>query len=426
MTATLYRALTGIGAPLIGLYLRRRLARGKEDPNRFGERLGTAGRPRPEGPLVWLHGASVGEALSALPLIEALLGARDDVSALVTTGTVTSAGLMAERLPAGAFHQYVPVDRPDAVARFLDHWDPELALWMESELWPNLVLATQARGVPMVLVNGRLSARSQARWRWLPGTIRAMLGGFALCLAQSEAEAARLEALGARGVRCLGNLKHAAAPLPADAQALADLVEARGERPCWLAASTHAGEEVAAGRVHLALKERWPDLLTVIAPRHPGRGVEVAAALAELGLTVARRAAGEAIGPAVDIYLADTMGELGLFYRLAEVAFIGGSLVPHGGQNPLEAARLGLGPLYGPHMENFAPAVAELEAAGGGTAVAEASALPDAVAVLLADPELRARRGAAAEQVAAQGAGVIERVLAEIVPLLPEKARAGA
>ena len=187
---------------------------------------------------------------------------------------------------------------------------------------------------------------------------------------------------------------------------------------------------MAAGRAHLTLKRRWPGLLTVIAPRHPGRGEEVATALGALGLTVARRAAGEAIAAAVDVYLADTMGELGLLYRLADVAFIGGSLVPHGGQNPLEAARLGLSPLYGPHMGNFAQAVSELEAAGGGITVAEASALPEAVAALLADPELRARRGEAARQVAAEGAGVVDRVLAEITPLLPErrdeKARAGA
>jgi 3-deoxy-D-manno-octulosonic-acid transferase len=426
MTAALYRALTTLAGPLIALYLRRRLARGKEDPARFAERLGHPGRARPEGPLVWLHGASVGESLSALPLIERLLAERDDLAMLVTTGTVTSAKVMAERLPKGAFHQYVPVDRPDAVARFLAHWRPDLALWVESEFWPNLVLGAQARGVAMALINGRLSARSQRRWRRLPGLIREMLAGFSLCLGQSEAEAERLATLGARDAHCVGNLKYAAAPLPVDEDALATLRAATGNRPCWLAASTHPGEEELVGRAHLALKARWPDLLTVIAPRHPGRNREIFDTLSGLGLTIARRSAIETITSATNVYLADTMGELGLLYRATDIAFIGGSLVPHGGQNPLEAARLNCALLYGPHMHNFAQAVAELEAAGGGATVADATALPEAVAALLAAPEERRRRAAAARQVAAHGGDVLARVLAEIAPLLPARREAEA
>jgi 3-deoxy-D-manno-octulosonic-acid transferase len=430
MMLALYRSLTTLSGPLADLYLRHRMRHGKEDRERFGERLGHPGLPRPEGPLVWAHGASIGESLSLLPLIERLLEDDPGRHILVTTGTVTSARLMAERLPMGAFHQYVPIDRPAAVAPFLDHWRPQLALWVESDLWPNLVLGAQARGLPMALLQGRMSARSFARWRLVPGLIRPMLEGFALCLAQTRAQAARFEALGATSVKCLGNLKQAAAPLAADPAELAALEAALGERPRWLAASTHAGEEAAAGRLHARLAERWPGLLTIVAPRHPSRGGEVAAALAASGLRTARRSAGAAPGAEVDVYVVDTLGELGLLYRLAPVAFVGGSLVPHGGQNPLEPARLGCAVLVGPHTHNFAEVVEQLVAGGGGQQVADEAALGGAVAALLGDPEGRARRGEAAREMARSGGGVLDAVLAELGPLLPRsgaaKADAGA
>lgn len=410
MSLALYRGATRLAGPLVDRYLEQRLAQGKEDPLRFAERRGEASRPRPDGFLTWVHGASVGEAVSALPLVGQLV-TRGPV--LVTTGTVTSARLMAERLPSGALHQYVPVDRPDWVARFLDHWRPDLALWLESELWPNLVLGTRARGVPMVLVNGRMSARSAARWRWASGMIRHLLGAFDLCLAQTEEVAARFRSLGATRVATPGNLKFAATPLPADAAALSQLREIIGDRPCWLAASTHPGEEAIAGQVHQALAPRLPGLLTVLAPRHPVRGSEIASALPG---RVRRRAAGEA--PDGDIYVADTLGELGLLYRLAPVVFIGGSLVPHGGQNPLEPARLGCAVLHGPHMANFADALDLLGDAL--TPVADAAALAAAVAALLADPPRRVALGAAAQARADGGAGALAAVMAALTPYLPD------
>ena len=259
MIHRLYRALTIVGGPLIALYLGRRMARGKEDAERFRERLGLARDPRPPGALVWLHGASVGESLSLLPLMERL-AARPGLSLLVTTGTVTSARLMAERLPAGAMHQYVPVDRPGYVARFLDHWRPDLALWAESDFWPNLLEGTRERAIPMVLLQGRVSARSFARWRRVPGFIRRMLSGFRLCLAQTEGDACRLRILGASDVRCLGNLKMAVPPLPCDEAERARLATVLAGRPVWLAASTHPGEEAIAGRVHRIVAERHPGL----------------------------------------------------------------------------------------------------------------------------------------------------------------------
>ena len=418
MMHRLYRAFTILAAPLITLYLRRRRAAGKEDPERFAERLGMPGAARPEGPLVWVHAASVGESLAALPLIERILERRDGLHVLVTTGTVTSARLLAERLPRRALHQYVPVDRPDAVRRFLDHWRPGLALWTESEFWPNLVADTQARDVPMVLVNGRMSARSFRRWTRMGGLIRRLLGGFALCLAQSEREAERLNALGAPCVRATGNLKSAAPPLPADESELARLRSAIGDRPRWLAASTHPGEETMAASAHRTLAPNHPGLLTIIVPRHPGRGPAIAGDLRRGGLATALRSAAEAIGPDTQVYVADTLGELGLFYRLAGVAFVGGSLVPHGGHNPLEPARLDCAVVHGPHMTNFADFAAAFAAADAAVEVAGGEALGAAVGVLLGDEPLRARRARAGAAVAGAEAGVLDVVEAAIAPYL--------
>ncbi len=414
----LYRTATHAAALPLRIYLDRRLRRGKEDAARFGERLGRAGQPRPVGPLLWLHGASVGESLSALPLIDALRHHRPELQILVTSGTVTSAAILGERLPVGVVHQYVPVDRPLWVRRFLDHWRPDLVLWLESELWPNMLAEIRARQVPAVLLNARMSETSCRRWiRWAPGTIRWLLATFARCLAQSEADGGRYRRLGAGDVACLGNLKAAAAALPADERALAALRAEIGTRPLWLAASTHAGEEAAVAAVHRRLAR--PGLLTVIVPRHAGRGPEIAAELRSAGLRVARRAAGEAPTAGCDIYVADTMGELGLFYRLAPIAFVGKSLVGRGGQNPLEAARLGCAVLYGPHMGNFAETAAALVDAGAAVTVADEAALARAVGTLLDDPEARRHQGSAARAFAEAEAGTLQRVLAAIAPLLP-------
>ncbi|MBI4185239.1 MAG: 3-deoxy-D-manno-octulosonic acid transferase [Proteobacteria bacterium] len=430
MMLALYRGLTTAAAPLIALYLAERRRRGKEDAARFPERLGIAGRARPRGPLVWAHAASVGESLSVLPLIERLGRTRPDLALLVTSGTVSSARVLERRLPAGALHQFVPVDRVPYVRRFLDHWRPDLALWLESEFWPVLLMETAARGVPLVLLNGRVSDRSWRRWRRLRGLIRPLLAGFALALGQSEADAARLAELGARHAASLGNLKAAAPPLPVDEAELARLRARLGARPAWLAASTHPGEEEVAARAHLRLRGELPGLLTLIVPRHPERGAAVAESLARLGLRTARRGAGESPGAETDAYVGDTLGELGLFFRLAGPAFVGGSLVPHGGQNPLEPARLGRAVLFGPHMENFRDPAAALLAAGGALGVEGEAGLIEALARLLRDPAACEGMAEAAARVAGSGAEVLERVLARLLPLLPpvagEVARARA
>lgn len=420
MLETLYRGLTHLAGPAVRRLLDRRAARGKEDPARRAERLGEPTLPRPAGRLVWLHAASVGESLAILPLVERLLAADTGAHALVTTGTVTSAALMAKRLPRRAMHQYVPVDLPGACRQFLDHWRPDLVLWVESEFWPNLLGEVRRRRLPCALVNARLSEASFRGWRRFPGAARRLLSGFRLALAQTDAEAARLRALGIADVRAVGNLKYSAEPLPADAGALAALREAVGERPVWVFASSHAGEEEVAAEAHARLAGTMPDLLTVLVPRHPERGPEIAARLAGRGLAVARRAAQQSITPQTQVYVADTLGELGLFFRLAPVAAVGGSFVGIGGHNPIEPALLGSAVLYGPCMTNFAAIADELEAEGGALRVADAAALAREVGRLLTDGTARNARTAAAAAVAERNRRAVDRVLAALAPLLDE------
>ncbi|MBL6933755.1 MAG: 3-deoxy-D-manno-octulosonic acid transferase [Rhodospirillales bacterium] len=421
MMLSLYRSVTTIGQPLIRFYLSRRLAKGKESRDRFGERLGVAGMARPDGWLIWIHAASVGESLSLLPVIERLRTDWADWNILVTTGTLTSAALMKERLPEGAFHQFVPVDRMAYVEKFLDHWRPDLALWAESEFWPNLISRSAARNLPMVLVNGRISNKSHKGWRRFPGFIKKILQAFSLCLGQTRVDAARLADLGAPNTKSVGNLKFAAPALPVNERALDKLYTLIGDRPCWLASSTHQGEEEIVGRVHLALKEDHPDLLSVIVPRHPGRGVAISIALKNMGLKVALRSAEDDVNKGTDVYIADTMGELGLFYRLAKIVFIGKSLVPLGGQNPLEAALLDCAIVFGPHMGNFDEITAKFKQKQACLEVANEAVLRDTVSRLLEDMQECERLAKAASTVADDESGVLDAVLEELKPYLLRK-----
>jgi 3-deoxy-D-manno-octulosonic-acid transferase len=308
------------------------------------------------------------------------------------------------------------------VRRFLGHWRPDLALWVESELWPNLVLETAARGVPMLLLNARLSPRSYARWRRMPRLIGPLLSCFRNILALTPAEAERFRLLGAANVAVAGNLKYDASPPPGEPAALAALARTVGTRPLWLAASTHAGEEAPVAATHAALKAQQPTLLTILVPRHPERGGDVAALLEGAGLRVARRSRGEPIAPETDIYLADTLGELGLFYRLAPIVFVGGSLVPLGGHNPLEPAQLDCALIAGPHMENFSEIRAALERADALETVTDGETLRHSVAALLARPDEAAHRAAAARAAGAALGGAADAALAEIMPLLDKLA----
>nr|WP_245431273.1 3-deoxy-D-manno-octulosonic acid transferase [Rhodoplanes roseus] len=416
MTFTAYRLATRAATPFARWLLSRRLKRGKEHPERLSERRGEAGAVRPPGPLVWVHGASVGELIAALPLVERLRARGTGV--LVTTGTVTSAEVAARRLPAGAIHQFVPLDAPRYVARFLDHWQPDLGLFVESDLWPNLIVASAARHVPLILVNGRLSERSFEKWRRAPATIEALLSRFDLCLVRSAEDAQRFGALGAPRIGVTGNLKLDVPALPVDPARFAELRGALAGRPLIVAASTHAGEELALIETHRKLRLTFPRLLTVIAPRHPERGAEIAALAKASGLDPTRRSEGVLPNATTEIYVSDTLGELGLLYRLAPVVFMGGSLIPHGGQNPIEPIKLGAGVLHGPHVKNFSDLYQALDTAGGAQAVADGAELTRRLSALLADQEARTRLAAAGERTVQILAGAVERTMAALEPYL--------
>lgn len=409
-----YRLALWLATPGIAAYLLWRAARGRETLERLSERWGATDVPRPAGTVIWLHAASVGELFSALPLVEALHAARADAAFLVTTGTRSSARLAAERLPARALHQFAPVDHPLAVRRFLRHWRPQAGLIVESELWPTLIEEAARAGCRLALVNGRISDRSYRKWRRAHGCARALLDRFALVLAQSDGDRARLAALGAPAPRALGNLKSAAPLLGADAAEVARFRQATAGRPLWIAASTHPGEDEIVVAAHRRLLTRHPDLLTIIVPRHPERGAEIAKLARTLGLGTARRSRGEAPAAETGIFVADSLGELGLWYRLAEIAFIGGSLVPHGGQNLLEAAKLGCAVLSGPHTENFREIACLLESDGALKRVQDESSLAAAVDALLSDSAGRAAAAAAAATSAALEQGVLAKVLAAL------------
>ncbi|BBK45120.1 3-deoxy-D-manno-octulosonic acid transferase [Allostella vacuolata] len=420
MIGGLYRSLTILGGPAIRWYLQRRLERGKEDPQRFPERLGLPARLRPPGPLLWCHGASVGETMAALPLLQRIARERPGLGLLVTSGTMTAAAMLAGRLPPGAIHAYVPVDRPAWVGRFLDHWRPDAAIWMESELWPNLIAETARRRVPMALLNGRLSARSHGNWRRFPGWARAVIGRFAMVLVPDEVQAQRFRSLGAGDVRVVGNLKAAAMLADAEPDALAALQAAIGGRPCWLAVSTHPGEDAVALAAHARLRaESWPDLLLVLVPRHPDRAGGIMDLAGRSGLAAVRRTSGDRILPTTAVYLGDTLGEMGLYLRLAAIVLVAGSFsVGRGGHNPLEPALLGAAILHGPDMANFAGVARRMAAAGAAEAVADAPSLARAVGQLLADPGERARRGDAARRIAEEEAGALDRTLSALSPML--------
>jgi 3-deoxy-D-manno-octulosonic-acid transferase len=421
-TLSAYRALMRLAAPLAPLMLAWRTSRGKEELDHRPERYGETNVPRPAGFLVWFHAASVGETNAVLPVIDAIASDYPDVALLLTTGTVTSARLARARLPKSALHQYVPLDHQDYVRKFLDHWRPDLAAFVESEIWPNLVLETKARGVPMVLVNGRMSFSSFRRWRKRPGLSKPLFSAFSLVLAQNERLAQRFTVLGAPRALGVGNLKADAPPPPIDLAGRKGLAAALAGRTVWLAASTHSGEDDMVALAHLAMKKRHPDLLTVIVPRHIERGPEIAMLCGMRA--VRRRALGELPSRDVAVYVADTMGELGLFYRLTTFAFIGGSLVRHGGQNPLESARLSCAVLAGPHTFNFTTAYRAIFGKQGLGLVQSSAEIADLARLLLCDPTKAKSFGAAAASAAATLGGAVDKTVAAIEQLLRRHAPA--
>jgi 3-deoxy-D-manno-octulosonic-acid transferase len=416
LTLHAYRLLTAAATPLAPVLMSHRLKSGKELAARLNERYGESDVARPSGPLVWVHGASVGELVSVIPLIQRI--SKKGLAVLCTSGTVTSANLAEQRLPKGVIHQFVTLDTPRFVKRFFDHWKPDLALFVESDLWPNLIMTNAERGVPLILINGRVSERSFNRWRRVPATIAALLRRFDLCLAQSTAHAERYRELGAPRIVTTGNVKFDAPEPPADPDKLAELRTAIGERTVLAGASTHAGEEGMLIEAHRRLRGAFSRLLMIIAPRHPERGPAILDIAKAAGLAAALRSRGELPSGNTDVYIADTLGELGIIYRLAPIVFVGGSLASHGGQNPIEPIKLGAAILHGPNVWNFAEVYAALDKARGAEEVSDVEGLALRAGAWLKDANARAAVIAAARASVAALGGGLERTLAALEPYL--------
>jgi 3-deoxy-D-manno-octulosonic-acid transferase len=404
--------------PAVPVLLNMREKQGKEDKARRGERLGFAGRRRPDGKLIWIHAASVGETNSVLPLIEEILSAETATHVLLTTGTTTSAGLAGQRLPDRAIHQYVPLDVPEYTARFLDHWRPNLSIFTESDIWPNLVLATAERTIPLALINARMSPRSMKRWRKNARVGRVLFSRFNVVLAQNDSVARTIKMLGAPNVIVAGNLKIDAPPPPVDHDVLEQLKAATAGRPLLLAASTHPGEESIVAAAHAIIAKDFPDLLTIIVPRHPDRGPGLVADMAGRGLITERRSLSPVPSREAQVYIADTIGELGAFYALCPIALMGGALIEHGGQNPIEAIRHSAAVLTGPHHHNFREVYAELLRFGGAREIRSADELAGTVKTLMSNKADAAQMRQGAEAALSTLGGAMQKTLAALKPFL--------
>jgi 3-deoxy-D-manno-octulosonic-acid transferase len=411
-----YRYAGAAAYPMVGTYVAWRASKGKEDHNRRRERYGVPSRERPDGPLIWFHAASVGETIAVVPLIESILGY--GIHVVLTTGTVTSAQVAEERLGGRIIHQYVPLDLKPAVSRFLDHWHPDLAIIAESEIWPMTILELGARRVPQILVNGRLSDRSFKSWKKRAYIAEALFENMAHVVAQSEVDGERFRALGARPVTVSGNLKVDTAPPPADETALYAIQRQIGRRPTWAAVSTHDGEEVMAAEVHAMLRSRHRSLLTIIVPRHPDRAEALVAELTAMGLNVARRSTGDRITPDTDILLGDTIGEMGLYLRLTEIAFVGRSMTAQGGQNPLEPAMLDTAVLAGRNVQNFRDTYQRLIDKGGAKIVRDRDMLAGAVNFLLGNEIARHDMMTAGAATVEEMRGALARTLKALEPYI--------
>lgn len=415
----LYSGLTSACRPLVPLFLRTRLLRGKEDPARIQERLGIATRPRPPGKLAWMHGASIGECLSLMPCMEEFIAR--DFHIVVTSGSLGSARVLAGRLPGGSFHQFLPLDIFAFALRFLDYWRPDIVLIAESEIWPNLFRAIKQRKIPLVSVNARLSEKSFSRWSKASKAAATVFGFIDSCLAQTKADAGRFAALGTRDVRVTGNLKFDAKPPPANPAELSDFTGRIGARPVWAAVSTHIGEDEIVADAHLALCSQFPALLTILAPRHPQRGEAIAQMLARKGLRVARHSQQAILGNDTEIYLIDTLGETGLVYRVSMLAFIGRSLAAKGGQNPIEAAKLNCAVLHGPHVGNFREVYAALDGGEGAFVVEDGKTLNETLSWLLSDAQALRRAARNAAHIGEEHSGATARVMRAIEPYLARR-----
>lgn len=412
MVIGIYKVLITLAFPFLKLtYIRKRKKAKKEHPTRFNERLGNYKTLRPEGKLYWLHGASVGESVSMLPLIDKLLRENPDLSILVTTGTLTSAEIMAKRLPKRAFHQFIPFDVPAFAQKLIKHFKPDAVLWFESEFWPSLLSEVKKAKIPLILVNGRISDKSFETWKKFKFVSKEILSCFSLCLGQSEQDKNRLILLGAPKVACVGNLKFAGMPLPVDQNKLNVLKQQIGERKVFLISSTHNDEEERFALYLPWLKENIQNVLTIVAPRHPNRGDDITRMYRCRNFNVAQRSREEDITPETDIYVADTIGEMGLWYALSAVSFVGGSIISHGGQNFMEAARDKNAVIVGPNMQNFAEIMNRARFDDAVWQVNSAEDVVEETITLFRNPELLAERQQKAYQWTVKEEAVLDGIV---------------
>ena len=349
----LYRVLMALAAPLLPLYLKKRAKAGKEDLTRLSERYGTASRPRPDGNLIWFHGASVGETMMALPVIKWILSTDKTAHVLVTSGTTTSADMLKTRLPDRAFHQYLPADHFKYARKFLDHWQPDSCLWLESDIWPNILISHKARNTPLVFLNARLSESSRNGWMKRPKTAKVLFNLFDSILPADNETAECLSDILGRDVETIGNLKIVGTPLPVEKDDLNHIKGHLKTRPdIWCAASTHAGEDEIILDAHLEILKQFPEASLILAPRHPERGDDITTLLKNRKLSHARW--GEPQSETVSVLLVDQMGKMGAIFRESRVVLMGGSLLPHlKGHNPLEPAHFNCAIMNGPYVSSF-------------------------------------------------------------------------
>ena len=420
---SLYCGAIALIAPLAWRRVAGKLRNYGLPEERVRERLGHASLPRPADRLIWFHAASVGESLSVLTLIARMGEQAPDAEFLITSGTPTSAELIAKRMPPRCRHQFPPLDTAAAVDRFLNHWRPDLGVFVESELWPQMLVRARKTGCPLVLLNARLSDRSVAGWKKRPETARFILDQFTLLVTQNQKTAANLQAMGAATARIRpgSNLKAVSAPLPVDHEALIAVRNAFSDRPVWIASSTHEGEEAIVLEAHKALLNRHPELCLLLAPRHPDRGGAVEALIKQAGLTLARRSMGVLPGAGTQVYLADTLGEVGTWYALSPLVFLGGSLREIGGHNPFEPMQAGAAVISGTGHYNFAETYAELTELGAAVEIRSAAELAEQVAEWLEQPDaLQAARDAAGQFISLQS-DQLDKTVEVLMELLPAK-----
>ncbi len=410
MIQWLYKSIMTIGFPIIELILLLRVKKNKEDFGRLNERRGISISQRPEGELIWVHASSVGESMAALSLIERLVSSENERNVLVTTGTLTSAQLMMDKLPDRAFHQFTPIDRPAFVKRFFKHWKPDLLLIMESEFWPVQINTAKKFGIPIIAVNARLSEKSFLRWRIATSLSSTIFEDLSLVISTNKEQGSRFSKLGAKNVVVSGNLKRSAPKLNVDLNVTRVLSEQIGNRPVWLAASTHIGEDRPIMEVANRLLDRFPNLLTIVAPRHPNRGKDIAELGSKMGLKVARRSCGEEIVRETQLYIADTLGEMGLFFHISDTVFVAGSLVPVGGHNPIEPAHFDCAIIFGNLMSKNREVADEMLSESAAITVHDDKELFNALAHLLSEPEESNRLAQNAKEYANNGYKVLESV----------------